>query len=141
MDCPYCSFPHMEWRMDEVVSKGRIWDTNLGLWHDCKESPDAKRKKQNEEFKKEREAILLEERKRKVGKLKTPIYCHLCAKAHKPNNPCDHMIQDGFEIGVDGGDFYADTFKANERRKYLKDKLKKGELKRKPSKKGLDGFV
>lgn len=125
--------------MDEIVSKNKLYDTNLGFWHDCKESPEAKRKKKDEEFQKERQAVLLDQRKLKVGKLKTPVYCFECVKANLPTQPCEHMIRDGFEVGTDGGDFYSDTFKATERRKYLQDKIKK--MKHKPTKKGLDSFV
>jgi len=110
--------------MDEVISKNKLFDTNLGIWHDCKKSPEAKRKKKEQEFKKQREKELLEMRKEKVRKLKTPVFCHACNKAFRPKEPCKHMIADGFEIGVDGGDFYSDTFKAIERRKYLKSKMK-----------------
>lgn len=124
MDCPYCTMPYMEWRMDEIVSKNKLFDTNIGIWHDCQKSPQAKKKKKHEEFLKKRESELLEMRKEKVRKLKTPVFCHSCGKALRPNQPCEHMIADGFEIGVDGGDFYADTFKAEERRKYLKNKRK-----------------
>lgn len=122
MDCPYCSMPYMEWRMDEIVSKNRLYDTNIGIWHDCKESPQAKKKKKDEAWLKKRQEILKNERKKKIEKLTTPIHCHACNKSYRPNEPCKHMIEDGFEIGKDGSDFYADTFKATERRNYLKKK-------------------
>ena len=35
----------MEWRLDENTSKSKIWDGNIGIWHDCKESPQAKKQK------------------------------------------------------------------------------------------------
>lgn len=128
MDCIFCGLPHMEWRMDENVSKSRIWDTNMNFWHDCKESPDAKKKKQNEEFAKQRQKELLEQRKFKAAKLKTPIYCVECEGSVKPYEPCKHMIRDGFEVGKDGSDFYSDSFKARERREQLKAKKKKTSL-------------
>lgn len=125
MDCPYCKMPYMEWRMDETTAKSKLWDTNLGLWHDCKESPQAKKKKADQEWKNKREKILLEERKKKIIKLKTPIFCLACQKSYKPNQPCKHMIDDGFELGVDGSDFYSDTPKAIARREQIKAKKKR----------------
>jgi len=117
--------PHMEFRMDESTARSRMWDDNLNLWHDCKESPEAKRKKQNEEFAKQRKKDLLDQRKFKVAKLRTPIYCVECAKSVKPYLPCKHMIRDGFEVGKDGSDFYSDNFNARDRREQLKKKKKK----------------
>jgi len=109
--------------MDENTSKSKLWDTNMNFWHDCKESPQAKKKIKDDEFAIERKEVLLEEKRRKVGKLTTPIYCVACSKSFKPNEPCKHMIEDGFELGVDGGDFYSDSFKAKERRKLIKKKI------------------
>ena len=127
----------MELRMDEVTSKYKTWDTNLGLWHDCKESPEAKRKKANEEFKKEREEQLLKQRQQKANLLKTPVFCYQCKCARYPIDPCEHMIADGFEKGVDGSNFYSDTFESIERRKYLKQKMKTA---KEPQKINLDSF-
>ena len=137
MDCPYCSMPYMEYRMDENLGKSKLWDTNMNFWHDCKESPQAKKKIKDDEFVKERKEILLEEKMRKIGKLKTPVFCINCGKAQYPSQPCKHMLEDGFELGVDGGDFYSDSYKATERRKILK----KNNLKlKKPNRSTLDSF-
>lgn len=137
MDCPYCQMPYMEWRMDEVVSKNRLYDTNIGTWHDCKESPQAKKKKADEEWRKKREEVLLEERKKKKHKLTTPVYCPSCNESIKPTTPCNHMREDGFELGVDGAGFYDDSKKSEERRKQLKEKMK---VKTKPKPMNLDRF-
>jgi len=111
---------YMEYRMDENTSKSKLWDTNMNFWHDCKESPQSKKKIKDEEFTKERKAFLLEEKHRKIGKMKTPLFCFNCNKAQYPSQPCNHMLEDGFELGVDGGDFYSDSYKATERRKFLR---------------------
>ena len=136
MDCPYCTMPYMQWRMDETTSNGKIWDTNLGLWHDCEKSPEAIKKNKDAEFLKERQEILREQILRKIGKLKTPIYCVGCGKARYASEPCKHMIADGFELGVDGGDFYSDSYKAKDRRKYLRSIKEKKLIK----KHNLDSF-
>lgn len=140
MDCQYCGMQYMEWRMDEVVSKSRLWDTNMNFWHDCKESPQAKKKKLDAEWKKKRDEVIRAERIRKINKLKSFVFCFQCNKGIKTATPCKHMIADGFEVGRDGGDFYSDSFKAVERRKYLKKQMKKSKN-IKPKKSGLDGFV
>lgn len=139
MDCTFCGMPHMEWRMDENVGKSRLWDNNMNFWHDCKESPEAKKKEADLMWKKKRAAVLKEERQKKIIKLKTPIYCVKCVKSFKPIEPCKHMIEDGFELGVDGGDFYADTFKAIERRRQLQEK--KNQSKQQKNKASLDKFI
>ena len=97
-----------------------MWDSNMNFWHDCKESQQAKKKMKDEKFQKE----LLEIRKQKVAILKTPVYCFHCQKSIKPIQPCKHMKEDGFEVGKDGSDFYSDSYKARDRRKYLKKKMK-----------------
>lgn len=112
--------PYMEYRMDEITSKTRMWDSNMNFWHDCKESPQAKKKKKDEEFQKE----LLGIRKQKVALLTTSIFCFHCQKSVKPIKPCKHMLEDGFEVGVDGSDFYSDSYKAKARRKLLKKQKK-----------------
>ena len=97
-----------------------MWDSNMNFWHDCKESPQAIKKKKDEEFQKE----LLGIRKQKVALLTTSIFCFHCQKSVKPIKPCKHMLEDGFEVGVDGSDFYSDSYKAKARRKLLKKQKK-----------------
>lgn len=108
----------MEFRTDEITAKNKVWDNNLNLWHDCKKSPEAKRKKENEEF-------AINQRKFKVARLKTPVYCIECNHAVKLYEPCNHMIRDGFRIGIDGSDFYSDSYVSVSRREQLKNSQKK----------------
>jgi len=120
--------------MDEISGKTRLWDSNMNFWHECTKSPQAKKKKKDEEFQKE----LLQIRKAKIALLKTPVFCFHCQKSVKPIQPCKHMLEDGFEVGVDGSDFYSDSYKARDRRKYLKKKMKK--IKKLKKKISLDSF-
>ena len=128
----------MEYRMDETTGRSRMWDTNMNFWHDCKESPQAKKKQKDEKFQRERQEFLRNARQEKIKKLKTPIFCNWCNKSIPAYEPCDHMIADGFEVGVDGSDFYSDSFKAKERRKFLKDRMQQ-KLKEKTKPK-MDSF-
>jgi len=137
VDCPYCSMPYMEWRMDENTSKGKLWDTNMGLWHDCKESPQAKKKIADTEWTEKRDEVLREERRGKVMKLKAIIFCSSCNKGIQASNPCEHLLADGFEVGVDTANFYSDSYRSTERRKLLRQKNKR---KDKPNTTSLDSF-
>jgi len=120
MDCPFCKMPYMEWRLDENTSKTKIWDGNIGIWHDCKESPQAKKQKADSDWSKKRDEVLRHERLNKIAKLKAVIFCYHCEKGIKASSPCKHLIEDGFEFGKDGGDFYSDSYKSKQRRKLLK---------------------
>lgn len=112
MDCNYCNQPNMEWRTDEVTNKGKIWDTNKEMWHDCKKNPFDKKQKMDEWFKKWKDRY----------RYKVPIWCTFCNKSYPYTDVCDHIRSDGFREGKDTCEFYADSYGAHNLRQAMRAK-------------------
>lgn len=113
-DCKFCGLPNQEWRMNENTGKGIVWDTNLGLPHNCSKKQEAFKDKPKDNIDQWLETY------HKRMKFLIPIWCVQCGMPWKPNSVCKHLRSQGFKEGIHGADFTSDSPRMVELRKQYK---------------------
>jgi hypothetical protein len=119
INCNWCSREeaYFELRQNEQTGKWKIWDNNLGIFHNCPENISDQREKDEYEARKK----LLKDKKM-ISKI--PLFCITCQKSFLPREPCSHILADGYIVGKDDSRFYANTKQAEEKRNLIKKQLK-----------------
>ncbi len=114
--------------MEENTSKGKLFDNNLGIWHNCTKRPVGGSGDPKEEYwKKQKQIDEWMEKFFKYYRYMIPVWCSFCRMGYKPNSVCGHILSEGYKEGVHGCDFFSDSYKWKEYRvayKLHQEKLK-----------------